>query len=133
MRVRLGGYSILPRILDKCRATLSATNGEFNYNCPLDQHFFNFTGINPEAMKAEVAKSKGDGEILEWIKSQTNKNVWEIQQWSDFQEKRGPDSDAETLGYFTSTLAKLAPQRPDIHSWAELLDLDDFVTFGGKP
>lgn len=132
MRCRLGGYALLPRMLDKCRATLAGNNGEFHYNCPLDQHFLNFTGIDPEALKAEVAQGKGDGEILDWIQAQAKKSPWEIQQWSDFQERRGPDSDSETIGYFTSAVAKFGPQRSDIRTWAELLDLDDFVSFGGK-
>ena len=29
-RVRLGGYAILPRMLDKGRATLADKNGEYN-------------------------------------------------------------------------------------------------------
>ncbi|MGA1124412.1 MAG: DUF5069 domain-containing protein, partial [Chthoniobacterales bacterium] len=44
-RARLGGYVLLPRIIDKCRAVLAGTNGEFNYACPLDMEFFEFTSI----------------------------------------------------------------------------------------
>ena len=29
-------------------------------------------------------------------------------------------------------LAKLSKEREDILSWADLLDLDDYVSFGGK-
>lgn len=132
MRCRLGGYALLPRMLDKCRASLVGKNGEFHYNCPLDQHFLNFTGVDPEALKAEVAKGKGDGEILDWIQASAKKTQWEILQWSDFMERRGPDSDSETLSYFASAVAKFGPNRSDIRSWAELLDLDDFVSFGGR-
>src|SRR5271165_5315490 len=66
-RTRLGGYVILPRMLDKGRATLAGTNGEYHYNCPLDQRFLSFAGVDAEALKAELATGKGDGEILEWI------------------------------------------------------------------
>jgi hypothetical protein len=34
MRSRLGGFVLLPRILDKGRATLAGKNGEYNYNSP---------------------------------------------------------------------------------------------------
>jgi hypothetical protein len=34
MRVRLGGFAILARMLDKGRATLVKKNGEYNYNSP---------------------------------------------------------------------------------------------------
>ena len=66
-RVRLGGYVVLPRILDKGRAELAGTAGEFKYNNPADYHWFRFTGITPQALKAELATGKGDGEMLAWI------------------------------------------------------------------
>ncbi len=133
MRVRLGGYVILPRLLDKCRASLAGLSGEYHYNCPLDQHWFSFTGIDPEALKKEVAAGKGDGELLEWIQANAplKRSPWEIETWSAYHDRRGPDSDAETLQFFASLAAKLSPKREDIRSWADLLDLDDHVTFGG--
>lgn len=133
-RSRLGGYALLPRMLDKGRATLAGKNGEFHFNCPLDQHILNFTGIDPNALLAELKKGKGDGEILEWIQANAKhkRSAWEIQQWSDYQERRGPDSDAETLGYFAEAVGKFTKTREDIRTWAELLDLDDYCTFGGK-
>ena len=50
-RVRLGGFVILPRMLDKGRATLAGKAGEFHFNCPLDQQFLNFAGIDPRAIE----------------------------------------------------------------------------------
>ena len=134
MRVRLGGYAILPRVLDKCRAEIAGTLGEYKYNCPLDQNFLRFVGIDAMALKAEVAKGGGDSEILAWIESRAThkRSRWEIQQWSAHQDQRGPDSDLETLGYFFETVKRLGGTREDIHSWADLLDLDDHVSFGGK-
>lgn len=133
-RVRLGGYALLPRMLDKCRATLIGKNGEYHYNCPLDQHIINFLGIDAEALKAEVATGKGDGEILEWINANAKHKHggWEIAQWSQYQDNRGPDSDAETMEYFAESVAKLSKTREDIKTWMDMLDVDDYVSFGGK-
>ena len=131
---RLGGYVLLPRMLDKCRATIAGTPGEYHYDCPLDKHILNFVGIDAEALKAEVAKGLGDGEILEWITANAaNKRTpWEIAQWSDYMDRRGPDSDAETLAFFADYVGKLSKTREDITTWADLLDLDDHVSYGGK-
>ncbi len=133
-RSRLGGYALLPRMLDKCRAEIAGQNGEYHYNCPLDQHILSFLGIDPDALKTEVATGKGDGEILAWIAANQKhpRQPWEIQQWSDFQERRGPSSDAETLKFFVDYVSNLTQTREDITTWADLLDLDDHVTFGGK-
>ena len=98
-RARLGGYVYLPRMLDKGRATIAGKAGEYTYNCPLDQHFVNFVGIDAEALKAELAKGLGDGEVLAWIEAnaKTPRKPWEVLQWSDYHDRRGPDSDAETI------------------------------------
>ena len=65
VRVRLGGYVLLPRMIDKCRAELAGKNGPYHYNCPLDQRLLAFAGMDADAFKAEVAKGKGDGELLD--------------------------------------------------------------------
>ncbi|MDB6038094.1 MAG: hypothetical protein JWM99_1935, partial [Verrucomicrobiales bacterium] len=49
-RTRLGGYALLPRMLDKGRATLVNKNGEFHFDCPLDQHILSFLGIDSKAL-----------------------------------------------------------------------------------
>jgi hypothetical protein len=133
-RSRLGGYVLLPRMLDKGRATIAGTNGEYHYNCPLDKRFVSFVGIDSQKLLAELKKGKGDGEILEWIEANAkNKRApWEIQQWSDYMDRRGPDSDAETLQFWVDYVAKLSKTREDIKTWADVLELDDFVSFGGK-
>jgi hypothetical protein len=132
-RVRLGGYTILPRMLDKGRADLNGKIGEYKYACPLDQRFLEFAGIDPEALKKQLSEGKGDGEILEWIQ-QNGKNKrtdGEIAIWSEMSERRGP-ADTEARGYFNELHQKVAPKREDIMAWFDLLDVDDYVSFGGK-
>ena len=133
-RARLGGYALLPRMLDKGRATLAGKNGEYHYNCPLDQHIINFLGIDPQKLLEELKTGKGDGEILEWLQKNARhqRAPWEVEQWSNYHDRRGSDSDAETIQYFTSAVAKFTKTREDIKTWADLLDLDDYVSFGGK-
>lgn len=132
-RVRLGGYAILPRMLDKGRATLAGTNGEYHYNCPLDQRFVEFVGIDPEALKQELAAGKGDGEILEWINAHAKhqRTAPEIEAWSLWQERRTPDN-PDSRAYFNELHTAAAPKRTDITSWFDLLDVDDYGSFGGK-
>jgi hypothetical protein len=132
-RVRLGGYALLPRCLDKGRATIAGTNGEYHFNCPLDQRLLNFAGVDAEALKKELGKGKGDWDILQWFQknSEHQRSDAEIAAWSSWQEGRAP-SDSESRGYFNDLHSKSAPKREDIVSWADLLDVDDYVSFGGK-
>jgi hypothetical protein len=133
-RVRLGGFVILSRMLDKGRATLVKKNGEYNYNSPTDQHLVRFLGFDPEALLQELAAGKGDGEILQWVlaNAKTPRTPWEIQIWSAYFDNRGPDSDAETLTGFAEYVGQHSKTREDIKTWFDALDLDDFVSFGGK-
>jgi hypothetical protein len=133
-RVRLGGYVILPRMLDKGRATLIGKNGEYKYACPVDQRFLEFAGVDPEVLKTELASGKGDGEVLLWITShaRSKRTETEILAWSAYQEQRVP-ADVKTREFFHELHAKGAPEREDIATWFDLLDLDDYVSFGGKP
>ncbi|HVV71468.1 MAG TPA: DUF5069 domain-containing protein [Verrucomicrobiae bacterium] len=132
-RVRLGGYALLPRMLDKGRATLAGKNGEYHYNCPLDQRCLEFLGVSAAALKKQLAAGKGDGEILAWIQKTSKKKHTdaEIAAWSAHGELRVP-TDAESRQYFNELHSKTAPKREDIASWFDLLDVDDYVSFGGK-
>jgi hypothetical protein len=132
-RVRLGGYVILPRMLDKGRAVLAGKNGEYKYACPLDQRFLDFTGVDPKALTKQLAKGKGDGEILEWIQAagKFKRTDSEIAAWSATAEQRVP-SDPESREFFNGLHTKTAPKREDIATWFDLLDVDDYVSFGGK-
>ncbi len=133
-RVRLGGYVVLARILDKGRAEIAGTAGEYKYNNPADYHWFTFTGLTAEALKAELATGKGDGEMLQWIAQNAphRRTPWEIQQWSAYFSERGPDGDVETLEIFAERVGSVSKTREDVKTWFDYLDLDDHVTFGGK-
>jgi hypothetical protein len=132
----LGGYVLLPRILDKGRAALAGKLGEYRFGgAGMDRHFFNFTGLDFEALKTELMKAGGDSELLAWINASLKhpRQPWEIAAWSDYHERRTPDSDAETLADFSEAVGKFSKTREDIRTWFDLLDLDDHCTFGGKP
>ena len=96
-RVRLGGYVLLPRILDKGRATVAGKPGEYRYGAKtMDRHFFNFVGLDPDALKSEIAKGGGDLELLTWIQANAKhqRQPWEIAAWSEYHLRRTPDSDS---------------------------------------
>ncbi|MBI3418282.1 MAG: DUF5069 domain-containing protein [Verrucomicrobia bacterium] len=132
-RVRLGGFVVLPRVLDKCRALLAGKNGEYNFNCPMDQRFFEFVGVDAEKFKAQVAAGKADGEMLDWVtaNSSSKPNADEIASWSANQEQRAP-ADPDSRDYFNGIHKQIAPHREDIATWFDLLDMDDYVSYGGK-
>lgn len=132
-RTRLGGYVILPRMLDKGRATLAGKQGDFKYACPLDQQFLNFAGVDADKLKEQLAQGKSDSEILEWIyaNAKNHPTPEQIAHWSGAQEQRKPQDD-DSRKYFNQTKAEVAPKRNDVDAWFDLLDIDDYVSYGGK-
>jgi hypothetical protein len=134
-RARLGGYVLLPRILDKGRASLAGKLGEYHFaGKGMDRHFFNFVGLDHEALAKEIARGGGDGELLAWVNAnaKTPRQPWEITAWSEYHLNRTPDSDQETITYFADEVKKFNPLREDINTWFDLLDLDDYCSSGGK-
>lgn len=50
-REMLAGYVIACRALDKCRATLVGNEGEYHFDCPLDNVFFDFAWLSGQSFK----------------------------------------------------------------------------------
>ena len=133
-RTRLGGFVQLPRLIDKARAIAVGKGGDFHYNCPIDQRFFGFTGVNPEAFMAEVKAGKSDSELLAFVTANHSpqRHASEIAAWSLWFEALTP-TPPDTRAFFNDVHRKNAPQREDIATWFDWLELDDYVTFGGRP
>lgn len=130
-RVRLGGYAVLPRIIDKARAHLAGKIGEYKWNNPLDQRLFEFLGVTPEAFLAAVQNAPSDSEMLAWVNATARRQPWEIAAWTQWIESVGP-STSRRHAMWAEDIAKHCPQRDDIRTVCDRLDMDDFVTFGGK-
>ncbi|MDO8543435.1 MAG: DUF5069 domain-containing protein [Opitutaceae bacterium] len=131
VHVRIGGFAHLGRLLDKGRAVAAGKNGDYKYNCPLDRNFFEFTGIDHEAMFAEIKTGKSDTEMLAWVRANTKRTTPEIWAWSTWLEQHGPGG-AAGHEWVAETIKANAGDRDDIRAFADLLDLDDYVSFGGQ-
>ena len=131
MRVRLGGYAHLPRLLDKARAVLASKGADYHYNCPLDQELFAFTGISHEAMLAQIKTGKTDTQILAWVNETSKRQRYEVVAWSAWLEQNGPGG-APGHEWAASVIKGNKSERDDIRSFADLLDFDDYHSYGGK-
>ena len=84
-------------------------------------------------LKTEVARGRGDGEILLWINDNATikRPPWEIAQWSAWRDAATP-GEVETREFFNGIHKEIGLLRDDVVTWNDLLDLDDYVSFGGK-
>jgi hypothetical protein len=126
---RLGGYVILARTIDKCRALLKGKIGEYHYDCPVDNMLFSFKGIEGNAFKEFVGRGKSDGEIVDWVNEQANQFTPEdIQKWSDSMEKVNPAKKIPPEGWFLKACAELKLD-PNNTTLFQYLDADDKASF----
>lgn len=130
-RVQLGGYVHLPRLLDKARATAAGKAGAYHYDCPLDQHFFRFTRIKARALLAEAKKGRSDSQMLAWVRRRSKRLPWEVAAWSAWLSARSPGG-SDGHEWFAESVRKHGPRREDVWTLFDLLDLDDYASFGGK-
>jgi len=68
-RTLFAGYVIAGRMLDKCRAELNGTAGEYEYNIGIDRVFLEFAGLDAEEFKTFVATGATDEEVADWIQA----------------------------------------------------------------
>src|ERR1700722_17224862 len=83
-RQRVAGFVIACRTVDKCRASMAGTLGDYHYDCPLDNMLFSFKGINAEQFKSAVKAARNYEDIGVWLMANgTPKTPGEIKAWSD--------------------------------------------------
>ena len=124
-RVRIGGYAILARTYDKCRALLGGNIGEYHFDCPLDNMLFGFKGVKGDDFKAEVEKGATDEEMAKWLDSHGEKKTpEEIKAWSDEVEAVNPYNDPEKREWFEEQVKVhgLDAAKTTLFDWLEVDD-----------
>ncbi len=124
-RIRLGGYVILSRTTDKCRALLAGKIGEYHYDCPLDNILFGFKGVTGDDFKAQVESGASDEDLVAWLGSHgTPKTAAEIKEWSDGVEATLPYNNPARRDWFAEQVAPLGldPARTTLFDWLEADD-----------
>lgn len=128
-RVRVGGYVILARMADKGRATLAGTNGEYHFDCTLDNILFGFKGVKGEDVKAQLAAGATNEELAAWFNSHgTPKTADEVKAWADGVEAYSLAQEPEKKEWFAGECAKLGldSETTSVFSW---LEADDRASF----
>ena len=112
-RETLGGYVLAGRTLDKCRATLVGTNGEYHFDCPLDNFFFSFAEIVADEFKAFVATGASDEEVAQWVEEKAKKRPRiEIIKWNnDWRYKRISEMPDGIQEYMEDYIPQFVPER----------------------
>lgn len=126
-RFVLGGYIIAARALDKCRAVLAGTAGEYHYDCPLDNMFFEFTGISGDDFKAFVATGADDEAVAKWIQENAKeRSTEEIVVWNNsLRYKRISEMPENLQVFLEGYIAEFIPANKIVYYWFDVYDIEE--------
>lgn len=129
-RQRIGGYAILARAIDKCRADVRGTIGEYHTDCPLDHLLLDWKGVAYPPFRAEIIAGSTDEEIAEFFdENGVEKSAAEIAAWSDQTEAYRPYDDEAKREWFTGECEPLGldPRTTTLFDYLEADDRRSFV------
>ncbi|HEY6261476.1 MAG TPA: DUF5069 domain-containing protein [Nitrospiraceae bacterium] len=125
MRVKMEGYVHLARMIDKCRAVLAGTEGEYIYPCPMDERLLKFAGITHKEFTAAVKANPSEDAVAKWFTQKANAHPpGELQTWNLMMLTRRP-STGKKQEYFNKLRDAVDPSRTDLTAWSDLQDLEE--------
>ena len=126
----VAGVVTLARMADKARAFRIGKIGDYKYgeNSGFDCRAMEFLGIDVDAFTEAAYENPNDGELGEWVRSQTQRTVTEISIFNAERTRFGLSGQGrERLNMLRS---RLCPERVEIDRVFDLIDYDDQNSFG---
>lgn len=126
-RETLAGHVIAARMLDKCRAVLAGTSGEYHFNCPPDRQFLDFTGIDADQFRDFVATGADDAGVADWItrhskvRAEADRVVWN----NKLRHTRPCDMAPELQAFLEDYVPKFVPRNRPVYVWFDVYDLEE--------
>jgi hypothetical protein len=125
MKFKLGGYAHLARMIDKCRAVLAGTEGEYIYPCPMDERLLEFVRLTSDQFTVAVKANTTDEGVLAWVQQHAQpRQPAEVEDWNQQLLARGPSS-PESAAKFRKYRDAIDPSRTDLTAWSDLQDLEE--------
>jgi hypothetical protein len=127
-RETLGGYVILGRCVDKCRAELVGVNGEYTYwPCTLCSFLEPFSGIDHEDLKTFIATGADDDEVGEWFNANSKvRNRIDVIRWNNrMREMTLSDLDDEHLEYMEDYIQENLPSGRAVYVYFDVFDIEE--------
>ena len=121
----LAGIVSLPRMIDKTQANADGTLGEYDVDCPHDKPVLAFLGIDFATFAAKLKELNYDtGAVGKWATSLlASKSSDDIAKFNAERRQWKPDDHSQQ--YFDTLKKQVAPDRSDVSTWFQLLDLDE--------
>lgn len=124
-RAELDGMKILPRAIDKARAQLAGTLGEYiYYGCGFNLKLFNTLGVTEDEFLDAVRTAPDDDGVLEWIRDYVRPEKQKVEEMNEWVEHNEPQT-AEEKAHFKDELERVDPGNTSARTMTDLIDLEE--------
>ena len=124
-REKIAGLMMIGRSVDKARAHLTGTLGEYIYDCPMDRRVFDFLGTNAEEV-ADAVRQADDEQIAAFVRTKLGDKTTEaVEAWNAAFMAIEPDLSRPAYADAVAAVQRRAPHRTDITHWVDLIDVEE--------
>ena len=128
-KLQLDGLMMLPRTIDKLRATLPGGDlGQYRI-AGFSQRMLDAIGVSEDQLRDVVADAKSDEDVAAWLRENANTSAYS--EFTSYITNRSLEHVSDREGF-----AKRYPiidRRPDLHYLADVLEADDAEMFPSDP
>ena len=124
---KLGGLNFLPRAIDKARADIAGTLGQYRSRDGRTTWLLEFLEIGVNEFHDALATRPTDESMWQWIAAEMRtRTAAEIAEYNEWMWSRTPDNDAWTWEAFRGFMEEIGQaHRQDIVRHFDRLDLDE--------
>ena len=123
----IAGYVIAARALDKCRAVIAQSAGDYHSGCPLDELWLDFAGIKYKAFLKFVASGADDAAVSEWVsKKGKQRKRSEIIAWNNkLRDKQLSKMPTKLQDYLEDYISENIPADKIVRVWFDVYDIEE--------
>lgn len=127
-RARLGGLFFLARTIDKMRAKIQDTLGEYKIGPGISVYLFEWLGITEAEFEATVRAAKTDEDVVNWLLAHSDSSQFEsINARLEMRSIRDAAHFQEVLPRYP-----VLREHPEMRNWFEIFEVDDRWIFDPK-
>ncbi len=122
----VGGVVYLGRAIDKTRADLNGTPGEYIWACPQSRRVYDFFGVSPEQFREAVQKNHSDDGVARWLQEHGPKQPSKAETVAFNEQMLAAGPGPDQMGWFKKSLEEMGHgDRTDIKTFVDMQDLEE--------
>jgi hypothetical protein len=124
-KLALDGLTMLPRTIDKLRATLPGGNPGVYKIVGFSERMLNAIGVKEDELREVVASAESDEDVVQWLREHADTSKYS--EFSQYISKRSIDDVTDKAAFLERY--PILKKRPDIYYLADMLEADDAEMF----